>query len=258
MNDREYRDLFYQHLFKWVFVVSLLMMAVSWYYKDDFPPPSEYDIKQLNPPVQSATTRVPFSISADKYQYTIIPKFDYELTGILVTYSEADGFTNLWHHKRWKDFINIRDLCVIWEPNVSSGVYKNIHFSSDSWTCWTSWKSAEASKRFQSTALSNNHLLTDNDSVKAALRNAEVGDMIYFKGVLSEYKNNMTGTVRGTSIRRDDDGNGACETVFLDEFKILKKANPELRRLFMVSKWLAILSFIGFLVMFCMSPFKPR
>ena len=63
-------------------------------------------------------------------------KFDYELTGIVVSYSNADGFTNIWHHKRWKDFINVRDICVIWEPNVSFGIYKNLPFSSDTWTCW--------------------------------------------------------------------------------------------------------------------------
>ncbi|AHE66510.1 hypothetical protein [Legionella oakridgensis] len=252
------RSQWYQRLCGWIFIISISLMAVTYYYKDKLPDPEEYDLNLLSAPIQETTTRAPFSINTNQYHYTITPKFDYELTGIVVTYSDADGFTNIWHHKRWKDFINIRDLCVIWEPNVSSGVYKHMNFTSDSWTCWASWESPEASHLFQSTALSNNHLLTDNDSIKTILKTVEKGDVIHLKGVLSAYKNHATNRERGTSITRNDHGMGACETVYLDEFEILKKANWQLRTLYTLSKWTALLSFIGFFIMVGMTPFKPR
>lgn len=249
--------MYYQRLFKWVFIISCLLMAVTYYYKDNLPNPNAYDPGLLKAPLQSETARTPFSIVANKQQYTITPKFDYELTGIVVSYSDADGFTNIWHHKRWKDFINVRDICVIWEPNVSSGIYKNMQFSSDSWTCWVYWPDAKTGNLFQSNALSNNHLLTDNYLIKNALRQAEIGDVIHFKGVLAEYKNNLNGGFRGTSTTRDDTGDRACETVYIDEFNIVKKANPELRTIYAFSKWIAGLSLIGFLYLFCTSGHRP-
>ncbi|WP_133128018.1 hypothetical protein [Legionella nagasakiensis] len=248
----------YQRLFGWGFIISVLLMAITYYYKDKFPNPSDYDLNSLNAPIQEKTTRSPFTIKANQYHYPITPKFDYELTGVVVTYSDADGFTNIWHHRRWKDFINVRDLCVIWEPNVSSGVYKHMSFTSDSWTCWASWNTPAIGELFQETALSNNHLLTDNESIKKILKTVEKGDVIHFKGVLADYKNPATNRARKTSITRNDGGMGACETVYLDEFEIIKKANPRLRTLYTRSKWTAILSFIGYFIMVGITPFKPH
>ncbi len=250
--------LFYERLFKWTFLISLSLMLVLSFYKDRLPSPKTYDFISLDPPIQSETYREPFRISANKQSYEITPKFDYDLTGVVVTYSNADGFTNIWHHDAWKDFINLRDLCVIWNPNVNSGIYKKISFSSDSWTCWTSWRDSSTTEIFKSTAISNNHLLTDNNQIKAALLSAEIGDVIHFKGVLAGYKNAESGAERGTSIKRTDTGNGACETVYLDEFKVIKKANPVLRNFYKLSKWVAIFSLIGFLIMFVRTPFRAR
>ena len=233
-------------------------MAISYYYKDNFPPPQKYNLSALGPPLQEPTFREPFAIIANKQHYTVTPKFEYELTGVVVSYNDADGFTNIWHHKRWKDFINVRDICVIWEPNVGSGIYRNIQFSSDSWTCWTSWKDHATSDKFHMTALSNNHLLTANNYIKSKLLDAEKGDVIRLKGVLAEYKNDATGTTRGTSITRTDSGNGACETVYIEDFKIIKKANAGWRILYTISKWLTLLSLIGFLILVGITPYKSR
>lgn len=233
------------------------MLLLS-YYKDNLPDPKTYESISLDPPIQTETFREPFTITTNKQSYQITPKFDYELTGVVVTYSNADGFTNIWHHDIWKDFINVRDLCVIWNPNVSSGVYKDISFSSDSWTCWAAWKDRSTTDTFKFTALSNNHLLTENNQIKAALLKAEIGDVVHFKGVLAHYKNEESGAERGTSIKRNDTGNGACETVYVDDFNVIKKANPVLRNFYTLTKWIAIFSFVGFLIMFVRTPFQSR
>jgi len=233
-------------------------MGILYFFKDRLPEPNTYDFITLNPPLQTATAREPFIIEANKQHYQITPKFDYDLTGVLVTFNNANGLADIWHYYDWKDFINVRDLCVIWDPNVSSGVYKKVHFTSDSWTCWWSWQDNDTTKRFKFNAISNNHLLTDKNQLKTALLAAEIGDIVHVKGVLASYTNLENGAYRGTSITRKDTGNGACETVYVDEFNIIKKANPILRNFYSLTKWLAILSLIGFLIMFIRTPFEPQ
>ncbi|MGR9115281.1 MAG: hypothetical protein ACU85E_05910 [Gammaproteobacteria bacterium] len=243
-------------LFKRLLFISALAMAIAYFYKDNLPPPDYYDLDHLEPPTQQPTAQIPFSTQVNNQVYNIAPKFDYELHGVVVSYNNSDGITDIWHHKRWKDFLNLRDLCVIWGKNVESGVYLNMEFHNDSWTCWAFWPDRSTGSLFSMTDLSNNHLLADNDTVKAALMASEPGDHIRFKGVLAEYANPANGFSRGTSTRREDTGNGACETVYLNEFEIIKKANPKVRRLYTLATWLTVISLIGYAVMFVVAP--PR
>lgn len=247
-----------ESVFKYLFLLSVLLAVLTYKYKDVWPEPADYDLALLGPPLQTETDRAPFSIQANGLAYTIVPRFDYDLYGMVVSYSNADGFTNIWHHKRWQDFINVRDLCVIWGGNVESGIYKSMKFDSDSWTCWAYWTDRETGERFAMDALSNNHIVTDNEAVKAALMQAEPGDLIHFSGVLAEYANHATGAIRGTSTTRSDTGQGACETVYTDRFEIVKKANSGLRRLYNFCYGLAWFSLAGFAVMFVLAPHRPR
>ena len=155
-------------LFKRLLIISALTMGVTYFYKDNLPPPDYYDLNSLAEPSQQPTVREPFSSRVNDQVYTIEPKFDYELYGVVVSYNDSDGITDIWHHKRWKDFLNLRDLCVIWGKNVESGVYRNMEFHNDSWTCWASWPDSNIGSLFAVNALSNNHLLADNDAIKAA------------------------------------------------------------------------------------------
>lgn len=247
-----------ERLFKYLFILSACLAGISQIYKDNWPVPEYYDPTLLAAPLQTETDREPFAIEANGLHYSINPKFDYDLYGVIVSYSDADGFTNIWHHKRWQDFINVRDLCVIWGNNVDSGVYKQMQFSSDSWTCWASWPDQATGARFTMNALSNNHIVTDSDALKAKLMQAESGDHIHLKGVLAEYVNHAAGYTRGTSTTRNDSGQGACETIFIDDFEIVKKANPGWRKFSKTCNWLSIFSLIGFIAMFLIAPPTPR
>jgi len=106
------------------------------------------------------------------------------------------------------------------------------------------------------TQLSNNHLLTDDPEVKRALMAAEPGDHIRLKGVLATYANPGNGFERGTSITRTDTGNGACETVYLQDFDIVNKANADVRRLYWLAKWVVIVSLLGSVVMVFVGPVR--
>lgn len=233
------------------------MVAVS-LYKDKLPEPDFYDANALAAPLQQDTERQAFKSQAGGQEYTITPKYEYELQGVVVSYNNADGMTDIWHHKRWQDFLNERDLCVIWGENVQSGVYKLMKFENDSWTCWAYWPDSTTGERFKKNALSNNHLLVDNDKVRKALMSSEPGDHVRFKGMLAEYDNKANGFHRGTSITREDMGNGACETVYLTDFEVVKKANPGFRRAYVFAKWSALVSLIGFLLLFLVTPVRVK
>ena len=245
-------------IFKWLFILSVLALIATYFLKDEMPEPDHYLNASLAEPLQTKTYRDEFSVVVNDQSYNIKPKFDYELHGVVVSYHDSDAFGDIYHYKDWEDFINLRDICVIWGNNVSSGVYKNMEFDSTTWTCWASWPDQETGQRFSMRDLSNNHLLSNKENVDRMLMSAEPGDYIRIKGVLAEYSNPGNGFNRGTSTNRDDKGNGACETIYIDEFEIINKANPGMRSLYSVAKTMALFSLIGFIVTFIAAPVGRR
>ncbi len=244
--------------FRALFILSLLVAMLLYFVKDDLPPASFYELEGLDDPIQRPTRMDSFTTSVSGEKYLIKPKSSYELDGVIVSYHNSDDFSDIWHHTRWKDFINLRDLCVIWGKNVETGVYLDMDFHNDSWTCWVSWPNAEVGNRFQMNQLSNNHVLIDDEAVKTELMKSEPGDHIRFKGVLVEYSNSESGFFRSTSTTRDDTGNGACETIYVTDFEIIKKANRQLRQYYSIAKWIAIISLAGVVILFVVAPYKGR
>ena len=224
--------------------------------KDRLPEPEFYDQSSLGEPRQQPTRKQPFVTQVQDQEYRVEPMFEYALDGVVVSYNDADGFTDITHHRKWQDFLNVRDLCVIWGDNVARGVYRQMEFHNDSWTCWAYWPDSQTRSRFSMQQLSNNHLLVDDAQVQRRLMSARPGDQVRFEGLLASYANPANGFRRGTSTVRTDTGNGACETVYLQDFRIVKQANQGLRSLYQVSKWLASLSLMGFLVMFAVAPVR--
>lgn len=240
--------------FKWLLLVSLLLTLISWLRKDILPDPEFYAASDLNDPVQLRTSDRPFRTVVNDQQYEITPLFDYTLDGVVVSYHNADSLGGIWHHDRWKDFVNVRDLCVIWGQNVDNGVYQSMDFKNDSWTCWAYWPDRATGDRFSMTQLSNNHLLTDDDRLRSALMSVEPGDHVRLRGVLASYSNPSNNFHRRSSTTRTDTGNGACETIYLRDVEIVRKANQSMRRLFTVSGWLSVIGLIGLVVTFIAMP----
>jgi hypothetical protein len=247
---------FLARFFGFVFLVSLFVFIVTWWRRDELPQPDFYDAKALKAPRQVATERKPFRVEAGDQRYEIEPLFDYALDGVVVSYHDADSVADIWHHGAWQDYLNVRDLCVIWGDNVRSGVYQDMDFRNDSWTCWAYWPDMRIGARFRMDELSNNHLLADDPLVKKAMMSARPGDHIRFKGMLARYRNPANGFNRGTSTTRDDTGNGACETIYVTEFEVVSPANGGLRSLHTAAKWIAGLSLTAFLISFVAAPVR--
>ncbi len=114
---------------------------------------------------------------------------------------------------------------------MKSGAYREIDFSSGQFTCNFKTSSSEAWASFNTSAISNNHLLT--------------GDQIHFTGHLAEYSHNHGFPFkRGTSTVRTDSGNGACETVYIDSFEVLQRGGAPWYALQWVGAGLLLLGLI--------------
>lgn len=210
--------------------------------------------KMLMEPEQSVVHEPPFNVRVDDVTYTVRPLFRYELYGLVVSRHDSDTWWD-YIHREWNDKLNIADLCVVWGSNVSSGAYENIAFSSGQFVCNFSTRSSEAFAAFDQSAISNNHLLTDKPEIVHKLKRVRVGDQVHFRGYLAEYSHNQGGAFqRGTSTVRTDSGNGACETVFLEEFSILARNVVIWRSLV----WVALGMILSGLVLWWVLPHRSR
>lgn len=238
-----------------VFLASLGLAIWSHWQKNQFPQPTFYHAERLGEPLQNPTAAAPFEIETQGIRYTIEPLFDYQLDGVVVSLHDSDVFWDIYHFKDWKDFINIRDLCVVWGDNVTSGVFRDMQYRNSTWTCWISTGSAETAQRFAWDQLSNNHLLTHDPAIHEAIKSAEIGDQIHLRGQLARYSH-TGGFARGTSTTRADTGNGACETIYVEQFGITRKANPGWRLIYRLAVALTLIALLGLIVMLFVAPVR--
>lgn len=214
-------------------VASAMLLAVSWWNRDYFVMPSTLDPALAEDPRQVRVDRPAFTTSAEGVDYRVQPLYEYELTGLVVSFRRFRPGIGL--HERWNDYINIADVCVVWGENADGLDLNRFKFWNGEFTCNFSTRDESAWRRFDPNRLSNNHLLTKDPQLKHVIGDLRVGDQIHMRGHLAEY-GQPGGPVRGTSTTRTDSGNGACETIYLSEFRILRSMDNGWRTLF----WLAI------------------
>lgn len=233
---------------QWCLLANLVLLAVALWQRNNLPPPNQLSPLLLNEPVQTAIHQAPFTTTKGGITYTVSPLFEYELVGLVVSKHDTHTWWD-YAHREWNDELNVADLCVVWGNNVRNGSYQEVHFSSGQFTCNFSTTSDEVFAAFDQTAISNNHLLTDDPYIAKTLAKVQVGDQIMFHGRLAEYAHNHGFAFhRGTSTVRTDTGNGACETVFLDSVSILSSSNSWWRRLVWLHGLLIIASVIAWFV----------
>ncbi|MDR3056352.1 MAG: hypothetical protein LBU53_13335 [Zoogloeaceae bacterium] len=216
-----------------LFFCSLVVLILGFYRGDEMPTVAELLPELATEPLQTSAAKPPFDVTVGDVAYHIKPLYRYELYGLVVSKHTADGWLD-YAHKAWGDALNTADLCVVWGKNAFSGLYTEFSFASGQWTCWYQTRSDEAWRQFSEDQLSNNHMLSHQAQVRATLKRVRVGDQIHIKGHLVEYSHDG-GFQRGSSTTRADRGNGACETIFAEDLRILKRAPTLWRAL----RWLA-------------------
>ncbi len=139
------------------------------------------------------------------------------------------------YHEQWGDYLNLKDLCVVWGDNISTEVYRDMRFSNGSFTCYYKWPNQEVGSRFNPNQLFNNHLISNDSELNSTIMAVRRGDQVRLKGYLAEYSRMGSSSHRSTSTSCTDSGNGACETIWVEDFEILSRANVFQRALFKIS-----------------------
>jgi hypothetical protein len=222
--------------------VAAVAFAVSFFTRNRLPGPEAVLESLKQDPLQTMEgLPEPFEVTRKNVTYTVKPLAGYELWGLVVSYHHSASFVDI-SHKQWNDFLNTKDLCVIWGKNVETGAYQRMSFRNRDFTCYFRYPDRETGRLFAERCLSNNHLLPRNPLVADAVLKARKGDQIHLKGWLVSYGVKGTAYARRSSLSRTDRGNGACEVVYVNEFEILKQANAAWRTLYKLSLVVGVIS----------------
>jgi hypothetical protein len=227
---------------KFVLAAAAAAFIVSFFMKDRFPGRDAILPELLQEPVQTDTDLpAPFDVTRKGVTYTVTPMFNYELWGMIVSYHHANSFADV-SHEAWKDYINIKDICVLWGKNLETAIYTRMKFKNRDFTCFYTYPDQETGQIFSENCLSNNHLLPADTVVAATIMSARKGDQVHFKGWLVSYGIKGSPYRRVSSTTRYDRGNGACEIVFINEFEIQRAAHPGWRAIHQLSLVLGTVS----------------
>jgi hypothetical protein len=246
-------------IIKLMLLVGVVIFVMAIFKKNKLPGIDEIFENLFTDPIQTETNIAPFEVRKDKFIYRIEPLYNYELYGLVVSYNDSSKWYD-YYHKQSNDFINIKDIGVLWGENIKNEIYKYMTFSSGSWTLYCDFKSGttrEIWSKFKNECMSNNHLLPGSSEIKDTIKEVRKGDQIYLKGYLVKYSHSGWDSPRGTSTTRADTGGSACETIFVTEFEILKRSNIFWNVIYKISKYLIILCLSLLFILFIKNPVTP-
>ncbi|NVK31651.1 MAG: hypothetical protein HWE20_11635 [Gammaproteobacteria bacterium] len=224
------------------FYLGLALTIFGFIKRNDVP--TQLDVLPIldRQPIQTPTEAKPFDILKNGHRYQVTPRFDYDMVGLVVSARNFDPDIGM--HARSNDALNVSDLCVVWQDLADQSVLAQFEFYSGPFYCRVSGKQPLDYAGFDWTQLSNNHLLTEQPMLGQALRNLKVGDQIRLKGMLVDY--GIEGRqIRATSTTREDEGNGACESIYVTDLEVLVQS-PSLYRTIMWSGLAVLMLSIGY------------
>ena len=233
-----------------IIVVSFTWFLVSFWNRNELPGSVDYVAAIANEPQQTTSTRRAFDASWDGVQYKVEPEYDYDLTGMIVSYRHHDENSRM--HRLADDHLNMLDVCVVWGSNTNGAQLDKIDFWNGIFTCNVKTRDQAAWDSFDMNQLSNNHLISDDEDIRDRVRAVKVGDQVRIKGVLASYES--PGGLRGTSTTRTDTGDGACETIYVDRFEIIRPATSPWR----LSMYAALAILLAGLLQFFSRPFRSH
>jgi len=215
---------------------SLLLLTVTeWVNRGSFVDAADVLAPLRWDPIQTETTRRPFSFDYAGEIYNVEPVANYELWGLVVSHNNPDGFGDIYHDDK---SVDTRDLCVIWGWNLQNDDFHRVEFDSGSWTCYFR---NPGGVEFDPSSLSNNHLITNSQSIRDQIDDVRIGDQIHVVGSLVNYQAaSYPQFWRRSSTTRSDEGNGACEVVFVDQIEVLASGTPFWYAGFTFGSWMLL------------------
>jgi hypothetical protein len=203
------------------FLVTAVLAAVSWHEKGRLPDFTAIRPELLQDPIQGETSRPPFAFRFRNRDYNVKPLATYELWGLVVSHNDINAFSDIYHDR---NSVDIKDLGVIWNKNLRTNDFHRVKFWNGPWT--VNWRFPFGTV-FHSENISNNHIVTPDETFRDRVKRVRVGDQIHLQGLLVSYQAaDQPGFWRRSSLRRDDSGDGACEVVYLDDLEVLQQGTP--------------------------------
>ncbi|MBT8106864.1 MAG: hypothetical protein KJP17_01420 [Gammaproteobacteria bacterium] len=235
-----------------IILASFVSLLVSFWNRNDLPGDIDYVPALDDEPRQTRTIERPFELVYNDVRYRVEPEYDYDITGMVVSYRHHHE-DNSRMHRLAKDHLNMLDVCVVWGDNPSNERLDKISFWNGLFTCNVKTRDQQAWDAFDMNQLSNNHLLSEDDFIRRQVKKIRVGDQVRVRGYLASYTSGG-GSVRGTSTTRTDTGNGACETIYVKGFEIVQKARNNWR----IAMWVSLALLIGGLIVHFSRPYRPH
>ena len=230
--------------------ISLVGLLVSFWNRNDLPGNVEYVAGIAQEPRQTPTDERPFDARFKDVTYRVEPEYAYDITGMIVSYRHHDNNSRM--HALANDHLNMLDVCVIWGDNTANERLHKIDFWNGIFTCNVKTRDQLAWDAFNMEQLSNNHLISDDEFVRRQVRKIRIGDQIRVRGYLASYSSGG-GYKRGTSTTRTDTGDGACETIYVEGFEIVKPA----RSIWRLSMWISLAVLLAGLFVHFRKPYRP-
>ena len=199
--------------------VSALALVVAFWNRNDMPGSIDFDVRLADEPRQRAIPEAPQALAYAGVDYRVEPLYEYELYGLVVSFRQHDGESSM--HRWSNDHLNMADVCVVWGDSAFSEHLGKLDFWNGIFTCNVRTRDREAWESFDLSELANNHLISADPLIRDRVSKIRIGDQIRVKGWLARY-GAAGGSLRGTSTTRTDTGDGACETILVQEFAIVE------------------------------------
>ncbi|MGI9200767.1 MAG: hypothetical protein ACR2QL_06895 [Woeseiaceae bacterium] len=230
---------------------SFAGLVVSFWNRNDLPGNIDYVDGAQAEPIQSTTRNPAFDVTFNGVNYRVEPEYDYDITGMIVSFRHHDNNSRM--HRLANDHLNMLDVCVVWGDNTSGAQLDKLKFWNGIFTCNVQTRDQAAWDSFDMHQLSNNHLISANESVRDRVRKIRIGDQIRIRGNLAGYSSPGVGK-RGTSTTRTDTGDGACETIYVESFEIVRAATSYWR----IFMWGSLLILLISLAIHFRRPYRPH
>jgi hypothetical protein len=235
---------------KTVMSASALVLVAAFWNRNDLPGTIDFHPELKGEPRQREIHTPPLVLPYAGVDYRVEPLYEYELYGLVVSYRQHDGEDSM--HRWSNDHLNVADVCVVWSDTAFSPTLGQLDFWNGVFTCNVQTRDSVAWSNFRMSQLSNNHLLSADPFIRDQVSEIRIGDQIRIKGSLARY-GAVGGGLRGTSTTRDDTGNGACETILVDELEIVVPGFSSWR----VAMYAAIVLLIATVAVHFALPYRP-
>jgi hypothetical protein len=245
-----YRAPMLRKLNHWAMIASALTLAVAFWNRNDLPGVIDFKPQLEHGPRQRPIAEPPKIVSYAGVDYRVEPLYSYELYGLVVSYRLHDGESSM--HLWSNDHLNMADVCVVWSDTAFSPTLPKLDFWNGIFTCNVETRDSVAWANFNINQLSNNHLVSADPYIRERVAEVRIGDQIRVKGLLARY-GAVGGRLRGTSTTRDDTGDGACETILVEEFEIVEPAFSRWR----IAMYTALAVLVAALAVHFALPYRP-